>query len=255
MNIFYLVIFFILGSCMGSFYTVVGLRLPKKESFITTRSHCDACGHTLALIDMVPIFSYLFLGKKCRYCKKKIEGLSTYMELFTGVLFALSYFRFGISYEFFTAIGIVSMLSILSVSDITYYVIPDEILIFFTGYFLIIGALSDGVMMALMHLLSGMILFGFMYLIMLFGNIVFKKETLGGGDIKLMFVVGLILHPFLGLFVIFLASFLALPISLFILWKKKQHLVPFGPFLLTGFLFVYMTGIKMKMVVDFIRSF
>ena len=255
MYILYLVIFFILGTCMGSFFTVVGLRLPQKESFITTRSHCDSCGHTLSLLDMVPILSFLFLGKKCRYCKKKIDGLSTYMELFTGVLFALAFFRFGFSYELFISFGIISMLTILSVSDITYYIIPDEILIFFTGYFLIIGALSDGVITALFHLLSGFILFGFMYLIMLLGNAMFHKETLGGGDIKLMFVVGLILHPFLGLVVIFIASFLALPISLLVLWKKKQNLVPFGPFLLTGFLFMFFTGIDMDMVIHFIRSF
>lgn len=240
---------------MGSFYTVVGLRLPKKEKFINSRSHCDSCDHVLSLLDMVPIVSYFLLGKKCRYCKKRIDGLSTYMEFFTGVLFSLAYYRFGFSFELFTALGIVSMLTIISVSDITYFVIPDEILIFFTGYFLIISTLSEGVMMSLFHLLSGLTLFGFMYLIMLLGNAVFKKETLGGGDIKLMFVVGLILHPFLGLVVIFIASFLALPISLIILWKKKQHLVPFGPFLITAFLFVYFTKIDMLTIIQFIRSF
>ena len=240
---------------MGSFYTVVGLRLPKNEKFLTGRSHCDSCNHDLSLLDMVPILSYLLLRKKCRYCKAKIDGLSTYMELFTGVLFSLAYYAFGISGEFFIALGIISMLVIISVSDIRYYTIPDEILIFFSGYFLIVNTIVNGVMTSLLHILFGLVLFGFMYAIMLLGNLLFKKETLGGGDIKLMFVIGLVINPFLGIVVIFLASFLALPISLIILWKKKENLVPFGPFLLTSFLFLYFTKIDMQMIIDFIKSF
>ena len=254
MKIFYIIIFFILGTCFGSFYTVIGLRLPKKEKFLTGRSHCDHCNHDLSLLDMIPILSYFLLGKKCRYCKKRISSLSTYMEFFTGVLFALAYYSFGFSYELSTAIGIISLLSILSVSDMSYYIIPDEILIFFSGYFLIINTLNNGVLSSLFHLLSGIILFGFMYGIMLLGNAIFKKETLGGGDIKLMFVIGLVLHPFLGIIVIFFASFIALPISLFVLLKRKTNLVPFGPFLLTSFLFVFFTKIDIQMIIKFIKS-
>ena len=107
---------------------------------------------------------------------------------------------------------------------------------------------------ALYSILSGLLLFGFMYLVMLIGNFLFKKESLGGGDIKLMFVVGLVLNPFLGLLVIFIASFLALPISLIILWRTKKNLVPFGPFLLTGFMFIYFTRLNMDIIIDFIKS-
>ena len=254
MKITYTIIFFILGTCMGSFFTVVGLRLPKKKDFIKGKSHCDNCDHELSLLDMVPILSYLFLGRRCRYCHEKIDGLSTYMEFFTGILYALAFYTFGLSSELFIALGIVSLLSILSVSDISYYIIPDEILIFFSGYFLIVEAISEGVIVTLQHLLSGIILFAFMYGIMLLGNKLFKKETLGGGDIKLMFVVGLVLNPFLGIVSIFIASFLALPISLLILWKDKKNLVPFGPFLLIGFLLLYFTRLDMKMIIDFIKS-
>ncbi len=254
MDIIYTIIFFILGTCMGSFFTVVGLRLPKKQNIITGRSHCDNCKHDLSLLDMVPIISYFLLGRKCRYCKKRISGLSTYMEFFTGVLFALAYYTFGLSYSLFTALGIISMLSILSVSDITYYIIPDEVLFFFSGYFLIINTLSNGIISSLFQIGSGLVLFGFMYGIMLLGNKLFKKDTLGGGDIKLMFVVGLVINPFLGIVVIFLASFIALPISLIILLKQKQNLVPFGPFLLTSFLFIFFTRINMQMIIDFIKS-
>lgn len=252
MNILYLIIFFLLGLFMGSFYTVIGLRLPKREDFISNRSYCDNCKHTLSFIDMIPIVSFLLLRGKCRYCKKEINPLSTYMELFTGILFSLSYFIFGFSYELLIALGIVTMLSIISVSDISYYIIPDEVLVFFTGYFIIILTLSNGVMATLVNMLSGFAMFLIMYTIMLIGNFLFKKESLGGGDIKLMFVIGLILSPLPSLFVIFFGSLVALPISLLILIRKNTKLIPFGPFLLIAFLFIYFTKIDTNMILSFL---
>ena len=81
----------------------------------------------------------------------------------------------------------------------------------------------------------------------------FKKETLGGGDIKMMFVFGIILHPLLGLMAIFLGSLLALPVSLFLLLKKHERLVPFGPFLLISLTFIYFTGINVPTIIEFIK--
>ena len=254
MRILYIAIFFVLGTLMGSFFTVIGLRLPKHEDFIKNHSYCDECKHKLSLLDMIPILSFFFLKKKCRYCHKSIDSLSTYMEFFTGVLFALAYFVFGFSYELFIALGIIALLVILSVSDVTYLIIPDEILIFFSGFFLILITLKSGVVVALFSILSGIIMFLIMYAIMLIGNFIFKKESLGGGDIKLMFVIGLILNPFLGLIVVFIASFIALPVSFIILLKRGQKLVPFGPFLLIAFMFIYFTKLDMRMILDFIRS-
>lgn len=254
MHIIYLIIFFILGCHMGSFYTVIGMRLPKHEDFFTSRSHCDKCNHNLTLLDMIPVLSYLFLKGRCRYCHKKISNISTYMEIFTGMLYALSYWIFGISFELFTALGLVSLLSIVSVSDIMYYIIPDEILIFFSGYFLIVNTLNNNVMSSLNCLLSGLILFGTMYLIMIIGNLIFKKETLGGGDIKLMFVIGIVISPFLGLVSIFLSSFIALPVSVLILLKKNKNIIPFGPFLIISAMLIFMTKIDMSMIINWLKS-
>jgi len=254
MQLIYLIIFFILGTYFGSFYTVIGLRLPKHIDFIKGRSHCDNCKHDLSVFDLVPIISYVLLRGKCRYCGTKISPVSTYMEIFCGVLFALSYYAFGLSYDLLIALGIVSLLIILSVSDLTYMIIPDEVLIFFSGYFIIINTLNHGLMYSLFYILSGFALFFLMYFIMRLGNFIFKKESLGGGDIKLMFVIGLVLHPFLGLVLLFIASFIALPVSFIILLKKKQNIVPFGPFLLTSFALIYFTKIDMNMVIEWIRS-
>ena len=253
MNIVDLIIFFIFGTFFGSFFTVVGLRMPKDEDYLSSHSHCDNCLHKLSFLDMIPIFSYLFLKGKCRYCKAKISSLSTWMELFTGTLFALSYFVFGFSYSLLIALGIVAMLIIITVSDMSYLVIPDQLLIFFGVYFTVMNLFIGGLKQTLIQLLSGIFLFLIMYLIMLVGNKLFKRESLGGGDIKMMFIFGLILHPLLGAISIFLGSCLALPVSLLILIKKKERIVPFGPFLLIALALIYFTQLKAQIILDILK--
>lgn len=243
MEVFYLIIFFIIGLYMGSFYTVVGLRLPKGQNFVFSRSKCDECGHVLSLIDMVPILSYLLLRGKCKYCKEKIDPLSTYVELFTGILFAVSYYSFSFTPQLFIALGIVSLLIIVLVSDLTYLIIPDELIVFFSVYFITFQLLSIGLKETLIHVGIGIFLFIVMYLIMFLGNKIFKKETLGGGDVKLMFVFGLVLDPLLGVLTIFLGSLFALPMSLFLYFSNHEKVVPFGPFLLIAFAFMYFAKI------------
>ncbi len=253
MQISYIILFFIIGTYFGSFFTVVGLRLPKKENFVTSRSRCDECGHTLSLIEMVPIISYFMLGRKCRYCKSKIDSLSTYMEFFTGLLFAVSYYSFSFSTELVIALGIVSLLAIILVSDLNYLIIPDEVLIFFSIYFIIAQFFNVGLKGMLYHIGVGLFLFGVMYLIMIIGNKVYKKETLGGGDVKLMFLFGLILDPLLGVLTIFLGSFFALPMSLFLYFSNHEKVVPFGPFLLIACAFMYFVKLSPADIINWIK--
>ena len=252
MDTIYLIIFFILGSLFGSFFTVIGLRLPKNENFTTSHSHCDSCNHELKLYEMIPMISYIIQRGKCRHCKKKIDPLSTFIEFFTGLLFALAYYSFNFSWEFAIALGIVALLMIVLVSDLTYLIIPDEVLIFFSIYFIIFQILDLGIVGALLKIISGIFLFGVLYLIMLIGNKILKKECLGGGDIKMMFVFGLILDPLLGTLSIFLGSFIALPISLILLRKQEENLIPFGPFLLIALAIIYFTKLTPETVVNFL---
>lgn len=252
MNTIYLVIFFILGTIFGSFYTVVGLRLPKGENFTTSHSKCDSCDNQLKLYEMIPILSYIIQRGKCRYCHKKIDIMLPLMEFFTGVLFSVSYYSFGLSYELLIALGIISLLIIVSVSDLNYLVIPDEVLIFFSIYFIIIQIFNLGLKGCLTQILIGLFLFTLMYLIMLIGNKMFKRESLGGGDIKMMFLFGLVLDPLLGTLSIFLGSLIALPISFLLLIKQKEKVIPFGPFLLIAFAIIYFTKITPNMIIKFL---
>ncbi len=254
-NILPLIIFFILGTLMGSFYTVLGTRLPREEKVLLDKSHCDNCKHPLNFLDMVPILSYVFLRGKCRYCHKKIDSTSTFMELISGILFATAYYVFGPTYELSIALGIVSLLLIVIVSDINYLIIPDEVLIFMSIYFIVFDLLNIGLHDTIRAIGGGIFLFALMYLIMLIGDYVFKKESLGGGDIKMMFIFGLILGPLVGACSIFIGSFLALPVSLYLLYKDKEKVIPFGPFLLISLTLLYFTQVTPEFIISLIRGY
>lgn len=254
-RLIYYVLFFFIGLFMGSFYTVVGIRLPKKEPFIIARSKCDECKHTLSFLDMIPIFSYIFLKGKCRYCHSKIDILSTYIEFFCGILYAVSYYSFGFSPELFVALGIVSLFMIVIVSDLTYLVIPDEIIVFFSLYFIILQFIMNGIEGVIYHILVGMFLFIVMYLIMFLGNKILKKESMGGADVKLMFIFGLIFDPLLGILTIFLGSVFALPVSCFLYLRKQERVIPFGPFLLTAVAFMYFIKLTSSEIINMLQFY
>lgn len=255
MEVMYIICFFILGLVFGSFFCCVGLRLSKNEKFINERSVCDNCGHILAWYDLIPVFSYIFLKGKCRYCHTKVGIINPFIEVVSGVLFALSYYSFGISLELVLALNIVALSMIIFASDLTYMIIPDEVIIFFSVFFIILEFMMKGLMGVVGSLISGVSLFLFMYLLMKLGNALFKKESLGGGDVKLLFTLGLVLDPFLGLIAIFLASFIALPVSLYLLYKNKEHVIPFGPFLLISFLIIFFSKVTTSDIFEFLTLF
>ena len=239
MDTIYLIWLFIVGMVFGSFFGVVGTRLSEEKSIIKPRSHCDHCNRILKWYELIPVFSYLFQRGKCRGCGKNLSAFYPIIELLTGFLFTLCYFCFRFSPSFLIALIIVSFLVIVIVSDITYLIIPDEVTLFFAITTIIVKFFAFGIKETIFSVLSGALLFLLMYIIMLLGNKIFKKETLGGADIKLMFFVGLILPPALGIFNIFLSCCLALPISIVSLIKNKNNVIPFGPFILMATFLIY----------------
>ena len=239
MNTMYLIIFYIFGAIFSSFLCVVGMRLPRKMNFIKGKSKCDNCDHELKFYELVPIISYLFLGGRCKRCKQKISILIPISEILGGLLFSLSFYRFGFSIELVFAVLVSSLFILVLVSDVNYFIIPDEIIITYTVFFLVLQFANGGVKNLLYHLCVAVFLFFVMYLTMLLGEVLFKKESLGGGDVKLLFLFGLVLDPLGGVLTIFLGSMIALPISLIVLIKNKTNMIPFGPFLLLAFYIIY----------------
>ena len=252
MEIVYLIIFFLFGSVFGSFYNVLANRINNHESIIYPPSHCDRCNHHLFWYELIPIISFLFQKGKCRYCHVKLSMMYLFSEIACGILFAVSYYSFGFSYQLLIALILSSTMIIVTISDLNYLAIPDRFIIIPSILILIIKLIFEGLNEFLFSLLGGIMAFVIMFMIMKIGEFIFKKECLGGADVKLMFLVGIMLHPLLTLLVIVLASVIALPVSLFLLFRNKESVIPFGPFLMLGLLIVYFMKIDVMEVLNFL---
>ena len=258
MEIYFGVLVFIYGLMLGSFYNVVGYRIPNNLSIINPPgSFCPKCKHKLKWYELIPVLSFLIQKGKCRKCGSKISLFYPCIELSTGILFLISYLVFGFTFEFIIALLVASFFVIVIVSDVSYLVIPDEVTAFFSFVSIAIQLSLKGWELALSSALFGIILFGFMYCIMCVSSIIMKEETLGGGDVKLMFFVGSVLNVIApieifnlgGYFVLlngfvelFLCSCLASPFALFNFFSKKERMVPFGPFILLACFILFITS-------------
>lgn len=254
MTTIYMIMFFVIGLFFGSFYNVVGYRLPKGASIVFPPSHCPNCKHRLGALELIPVLSFFIQRGKCKHCHEKIALFYPIIEFSTGLLFAVSFYSYKFKPELVIALVLVSLLMIIVVSDLNYLIIPDSVLIVSSIIILIIKFISGGYLSLLRSLGCGLLLFSLMYIIMLLGNMMFKKESLGGGDIKLMFVAGLVLHPLIGVFSIFLSSLFALIPSLFLYYKNEEHVIPFGPFILFAVIILFLMKIDVNNIYNFINS-
>ena len=249
MTIYYAIIFFILGITLGSFYNVVAYRLPRGESIVFPSSHCPNCNHKLTPLELIPIFSFLFQKGKCKNCKVKISWFYTIFEFFTGVLFALSYLVYGLSFDLLIVLLFLSMLDIIIISDYQTFIIPDEVLVFFSICIGICLFIKGGISLLVIRIFHGVLSFIIMLLIKLLGDFLFKKESMGGGDIKLLFVFGLMLETPMALVSIFIGSLVGLPLSYFLM-DKNEHILPFGPLLSIGAIVIVLTRFDLTMLIN-----
>ncbi len=254
MHNLYLLVFFIFGSIMGSFYHVLANRLSKEQSIIYPPSHCEKCNHQLKWYELIPIISYIIQGGKCRKCKSKMSISYLLMEICTGILFAVCYHSFDFTLELISALLFVSCLIITIISDIEYMIILDEVLIVSIFGIIIVDLFNIGVYETSMRILSGLGAFATMLLIKKIGDVVFKQESLGGGDIKLMFLVGLVIGYPMAVCNIFFATFIAFPIALYLLISKKDNIIPFGPFLSMSAILLYIWGLNFTDIINFILA-
>ncbi len=239
MDILLILFFFLLGLIFGSFFNVVGLRLPKNISFANDRSICPHCKHQLSWYENIPILSFVIQGAKCRHCKKKISFIYPVIELSTGVLFALSYSLIGLNLEIIMALLLVSMLMIILVSDITYMLIPNRVLLFFLPLFIFIRIVQP------LDPWWSSIFGGIIGITLLAIIIIVSRGGMGAGDMKLFGILGIIL----GIDKVLLAFFLSCMIGaiigmlllLFRVIKRKQP-VPFGPYIVVATLITYFYG-------------
>ncbi len=222
--VYCVIVTFILGTVFGSFLNCVSDRYVNHEKWWTGRSKCDACGHTLSLLDLFPIFSYLFLKGRCRYCGTKLSSTYVFSELILGLGFVLTLVVHAtIDFDLLNQLGLICVLYGLSLCDLKTYEIPDGFILFGIVWWLIFSLfLGSNIVYGL---ISGLIISGAVYAISLVMDKVLKKESMGGGDIKLLFLVGLNIGLLASVFNLILSCIFGL---LLILVLKKEK-IPFGP--------------------------
>lgn len=234
---------FILGAIFGSFFNVVAIRVTNKQSLLESSS-CPVCKNTLRWYDLIPVLSYIFLGGKCRYCNTKIPLRYFIFETLTGLLFLFMFIIFGFTNtELYLGITLVSLLMIVSISDILYMEVPDKVLLVFLPIVIILRIVFplNPIYDSLYGAAFG---FGFLYLLAWLSLIIYKKQGMGGGDIKLYGIIGIILGFKLTVLSIFIASLIGAIFGIIYnrISKKEDHIIPFVPFIAIGVLISFIYG-------------
>ena len=230
---------FIFGLIIGSFCNVVIYRLPHGKSIITPGSGCRSCTAPIRPWDNIPVLSYLLLRGRCRACKERIAPRYLFVELTSGVLYVLLWRRFGLTTPFTVYALFTSSLLIIALIDLDHKIIPNIITLpgIAVGLGLSVWALPITPQTSLFGLLVGGALF---YLIA-----VVSKGGMGGGDIKLIAMIGAFLGWQGALFTIFSGALLGslVGMMLMLLGKKgRKDKVPFGPFLSCGAVLFMLSG-------------
>lgn len=240
---------FLIGSVVGSFMNVCIYRLPRSQSIVFPPSSCPRCGSRILWYDNIPIFGFLLLGGKCRFCKGKISPRYPVVEFITGLLALLLFLKFQFTATFFAMFLFCAALIVVTFIDFEHRIIPDEIslpgiVLGFVLSFFISNLYRPDEILGWKESLMGIVAGGGSLLLVAYGyQLVTRKEGMGGGDIKLLAMMGAFLGWRAVPFIIFLSSLVGsgVGISLMVSRNKDSRLsLPFGPFLAFGaFMFIF----------------
>ncbi len=227
---------FLLGACVGSFLNVCIHRIPEKRSVFYPGSRCPACGTAIAFYDNIPILSYFLLKRRCRSCKAIIPFRYPLVELLTGLLALSLAVRYGLSFQGLVFFIFVAALLTIAFIDIDHRIIPDRITLPGMGAALAASAFLPG-----MHVLEAVIGIlvggGTLWVVALLYHAFTHKEGMGGGDIKLLAMIGAMIGWKGVLFTVMLASMTGSVVGVLIMMRSRKGLqtaLPFGPFLSAG---------------------
>lgn len=231
---------FILGLVLGSFYNVVALRTLSGENLAFPPSHCSNCNHQLHRKDLVPVFSWLFLKGKCRYCGDKISPIYPIGELLTATSYTIIFHQFGLTMEGLIQLVFITVMIWATMSDLKATMVPDR--------FVVIGILSVFILRAIhgvnlgYYLISMLIAFGLLLFILIASN-----GKMGGADVKLYALIGLSIGWQSSLASLFYASIIAILFQIPGIVKNKGvergREIPFVPFITLGVLCTYFLDI------------
>lgn len=248
------IITFIFGLIVGSFLNVCIYRIPRKISVILPSSRCPSCNTPIKAWDNIPIFSYFLLGGRCRFCKTKISLRYPFIEFLNGLFYVFVVWKFGIGWHTLIYFAFLSSLIVITFIDVDFQIIPDIITIPWIPFGILAGSflLPDpflqysilGFKKSVLGASSGFLIF---YLIALSGYTIFKKEALGGGDIKMMAMVGAVSGWKGVLFTTFFGSLAGTVIGIILILLRgnpKDTKISFGPFLAFGAVITVFLGQK-----------
>ena len=239
---------FIIGAVIGSFLNVCIVRMPQEKSVIKPRSHCVHCQHTIPWYDNVPLFSFLILRGRCRFCQAKISRRYVVVELLTAVTFLDFYLYFGFSELLVPYLIMFSCFIAATFIDFEHRIIPDEISVggMLTGVLLSFvtpalhgfSAYTPGwsvhfqsLWCSVMGVLIGG---GAIYAMGMLGDFLFKKESMGGGDIKLLAMIGAFLGWEKAILTFFVAPFFGAVYGVIEKIRTRDTTIAYGPFLVLG---------------------
>ena len=230
----------ILGLSVGSFLNVCVSRLPAGESLLRPRSRCPSCGERIAWFDNIPVLSWVLLGGRCRRCRGRISIRYPMLEILTGAIWVGLAIAYGPTWRALQGAILLSLLLAISLIDARHYLIPDALSLGGLGAGLALSLLP-GPPSVLTALLGGALGFGVLLLVGLLGEWIFKKPAMGGGDIKMMAMVGAFLGPAGAMLTIFLGALVGTlvfaPVSI-----RTRKEVPFGVFLGLGAAIAFLFG-------------
>jgi leader peptidase (prepilin peptidase)/N-methyltransferase len=231
-----LLFFFILGAIVGSFLNVCIYRVPKRESLIYPASHCTHCGRPIKFYDNIPLISYILLGGKCRYCKEHISIRYPVVEGLSGLLCTALFIKHGLTLPFVLYFCFAALLLIITFIDIDYQLIPD--IISLPGIFIGLGSSFLMPHLSWLESFFGILIGGgFLFFVAIGYKWLTGRDGMGGGDVKLLAMMGAWLGWKAIPFVLLSSSLIGAVVgggSLLINKKGLRHTIPFGPFLSLG---------------------
>ncbi len=232
------VIIFVFGLLIGSFLNVCICRMPKNESIVVPASHCPHCKKDILWCDNIPVISYLLLLGRCRFCKTRISYRYPLVELLTALLLTALFLGFGGTPKFFAYSVLVCGLIVATFIDFEIQEIPDEISLGGIVAGLVLAFIFPSIMAEasrlrgfLGSLIGAFAGGGSIYLLGIFGKFAFKKDAMGGGDVKLMAMIGSFLGLKLVMLAFFIAPFFGAVPGIILKFKDGRETIPYGPFL------------------------
>ena len=237
------VITFIFGSVMGSFLNCYAGRICHNMSIVKGRSHCGSCGHVLEPIDLIPIVSFLLCKGKCRYCGAKLNIRYLISEIVSGFAYVLIVDKFGFSLDTLEYLILVSCLLAISFADLEDFLIPDRFIIAGIINRIIFILMGNDVLSELSRsFVSGLVLGGGTLILVVVMEKIMKKDAMGGGDIKLLFMLGIYYSLYLDLLGLLVSCIIGIIFGIIDTKGERGKIFPFGPSICMGFFIVLLVG-------------